>query len=108
MFIARGDAAGSVLSIQASSRLSSPTRKKKATKNVVDELQIKSEEIETIEVEKMGRGTDDEEEALSQLQRLLDDNFYLLDTKQLNIASLEKALAIEPEVLDYDDEDEED
>jgi hypothetical protein len=56
----------------------------------------------------MGRGTDDEEEALSQLQRLLDDNFYLLDTKQMNIASLEKALAIEPEVLDYDDEDEED
>jgi superfamily II DNA/RNA helicase len=81
---------------------------KESYENVVDELQIKSEEIETIEVEKMGRGTDDEEEALSQLQRLLDDNFYLLDTKQLNIASLEKALAIEPEVLDYDDEDEED
>ena len=74
--------------------------------NVVDELQIKSEEIETIDAEKMGRGTDDEEEALAQLQRLLDDTFYLLDTKQLNIASLEKALAIEPEVLDYgDDED---
>ena len=81
---------------------------KESYENVVDELQIKSEEIETIEVEKMGRGTDDEEEALSQLQRLLDDNFYLLDTKQLNIASLEKALAIEPEVLDYDNEDEED
>ena len=81
---------------------------KESYENAVDELQIKSEEIETIEVEKMGRGTDDEEEALSQLQRLLDDNFYLLDTKQLNIASLEKALAIEPEVLDYDDEDEED
>lgn len=81
---------------------------KESYENVVDESQIKSEEIETIEVEKMGRGTDDEEEALSQLQRLLDDNFYLLDTKQLNIASLEKALAIEPEVLDYDDEDEED
>lgn len=81
---------------------------KESYENVVDELQIKSEEIETIEVEKMGRGTDDEEEALSQLQRLLDDNFYLLDTKQLNIASLEKALAIEPEVLDYDDEDGED
>ena len=81
---------------------------KESYENVVDELQIKSEEIETIEVEKMGRGTDDEEEALSQLQRLLDDNFYLLDTKQMNIASLEKALAIEPEVLDYDDEDEED
>ena len=81
---------------------------KESYENVVDELQIKSEEIETLEVEKMGRGTDDEEEALSQLQRLLDDNFYLLDTKQLNIASLEKALAIEPEVLDYDDEDEED
>lgn len=81
---------------------------KESYENVVDELQIKSEEIETIEVEKMGRGTDDEEEALSQLQRLLVDNFYLLDTKQLNIASLEKALAIEPEVLDYDDEDEED
>ena len=81
---------------------------KESYENVIDELQIKSEEIETIEVEKMGRGTDDEEEALSQLQRLLDDNFYLLDTKQLNIASLEKALAIEPEVLDYDDEDEED
>ena len=79
---------------------------KESYENVVDELKIKSEEIETIEVEKMGRGTDDEEEALSQLQRLLDDNFYLLDTKQLNIASLEKALAIEPEVLDYgDDED---
>ena len=81
---------------------------KESYENAVDELQIKSEEIETIEVEKMGRGTDDEEEALSQLQRLLDDNFYLLDTKQLNIASLEKALAIEPEVLDYDNEDEED
>ena len=81
---------------------------KESYENVVDESQIKSEEIETIEVEKMGRGTDDEEEALSQLHRLLDDNFYLLDTKQLNIASLEKALAIEPEVLDYDDEDEED
>ena len=81
---------------------------KESYENVVDELQIKSEEIETIEVEKMGRGTDVEEEALSQLQRLLDDNFYLLDTKQLNIASLEKALAIEPEVLDYDNEDEED
>ena len=81
---------------------------KESYENVIDELQIKSEEIETIEVEKMGRGTDDEEEALSELQRLLDDNFYLLDTKQLNIASLEKALAIEPEVLDYDDEDEED
>ena len=54
----------------------------------------------------MGRGTDEEEEALAQLQRQLDDTFYLLDTKQLNIASLEKALAIEPEVLDYsDDED---
>ena len=54
----------------------------------------------------MARGTADEEEALAQLQRLLDDTFYLLDTKQLNIASLEKALAIEPEVLDYgDDED---
>jgi superfamily II DNA/RNA helicase len=78
---------------------------KESYENVVEELQIKSEEIETIDVEKMGRGTDDEEEALAQLQRLLDDNFYLLDTKQLNIASLEKALAIEPEVLDYGDGD---
>jgi superfamily II DNA/RNA helicase len=78
---------------------------KDSYENVVEELQIKSEEIETIDVEKMGRGTDDEEEALAQLQRLLDDNFYLLDTKQLNIASLEKALAIEPEVLDYGDGD---
>ena len=75
---------------------------KESYERVTAELNLKSEEIETINVDTLMRGSDDEEEALAKLQRILDDNFYLLDTKQLNIASLEKALSLEPEI-DYDE-----
>ena len=72
-YVHRAEMAGSVPSIQASSRLSFP-REKESYENVIDELQIKSEEIETIKLKKWD-GYRRREEALSQLQRLLDDNF---------------------------------
>ena len=100
-----GDAVGLVLLTQAWSHPLFPTMKKSATKTSSTSYESKAKRLKRSTREKNGSRHDDAGGGIGTITKTIDDTFYLLDTKQLNIA-LEKALAIEPEVLDYgDDED---